>query len=67
MTKPTTAFLCLPTAALFLAVALSAAPPARAADAPPPPDRDQEIALALEAAPPAVGAKAGVYVHDKDG
>jgi hypothetical protein len=29
--------------------------------------RDQEIALALEAAPAAVGAKAGVYVHDKDG
>ncbi len=25
------------------------------------------IELALEAAPPAVGAKAGVYVHDKDG
>jgi hypothetical protein len=63
MTKPTTAFLCLPTAAVLLA--LSAAPPARAADATPP-GRDQEIALALEAAPPAVGAKAGVYVHDKD-
>jgi hypothetical protein len=62
MTKPTTAFLCLPTAVL----ALAAAAPARAAD-PTPPDRDQEIALALEAAPPAVGAKAGVYVHDKDG
>jgi hypothetical protein len=33
----------------------------------PPDARDQEIALALEAAPPAVGARAGVYVHDKDG
>jgi hypothetical protein len=32
-----------------------------------PNERDQEIALALEAAPAAVGAKAGVYVHDKDG
>ena len=30
-------------------------------------DRDQEIALALEAAPPALSAKAGVYVHDKSG
>jgi hypothetical protein len=29
--------------------------------------RDQEIALALEAAPATVSAKAGVYVHDKDG
>ena len=46
MTKPTTAFLCLPTAFL----ALSAAPTARPADATPP-DRDQEIALALEAPP----------------
>jgi len=62
MTKPTTVFLCLPSVLL----ALAAAPTARA-DAPAPPDRDQEIALALEAAPSAVGAKAGVYVHDKDG
>jgi hypothetical protein len=39
------------------------------ADAPPaaPLDRDQETALALEAAPAALVAKAGVYVHDKDG
>jgi hypothetical protein len=29
--------------------------------------REQEIALALEAGPAAVSAKAGVYVHDKDG
>jgi hypothetical protein len=39
---------------------------ARADDAKSSP-RDQEVALALEAAPAAVGAKAGVYVHDKDG
>ena len=66
MTKPMPAFLCLPTAAVFLA--LAAASPARSADATPAPtDRDQETALALEAAPSAVGAKAGVYVHDKDG
>ena len=49
----------------------SAAHTARAEEAKPsavPPEaRDQEIALALEAAPPAVGARAGVYVHDKDG
>jgi hypothetical protein len=48
-----------------------AAPAARAEEEKPsalPPDaRAQEIALALEAAPPAVGARAGVYVHDKDG
>jgi len=37
------------------------------ADQPKPNERDQEIALALEAAPPALGAKAGVYVHDKAG
>jgi hypothetical protein len=37
------------------------------ADEPKPSDRDQEIALALEAAPAALGAKAGVYVHDKSG
>jgi hypothetical protein len=37
------------------------------ADEPKPSERDQEVALALEAAPPAVGAKAGVYVHDKSG
>ena len=69
MTKPTPASLHLPTAAAAILLALAAASPtaARAADAPPPPDRDQEIALALEAAPLAVGAKAGVYVHDKDG
>jgi hypothetical protein len=30
-------------------------------------DRDREIALALEAAPGPVAAKAGVYVHDKNG
>jgi hypothetical protein len=30
-------------------------------------DRDKEIALALEAAPPALTAKAGVWVHDKAG
>ena len=36
-------------------------------NAAPPNARDQEIALALEAAPAAVGAQAGVYVHDKDG
>ena len=58
MTKPTTAFLRLPTAAAL--ITLSGAPPAHAADAPPAPDPDQEIALTLEAAPPAVGAKAGV-------
>ena len=32
-----------------------------------PDPREQEIALALEAAPASVGAKAGVYVHDKAG
>jgi hypothetical protein len=37
------------------------------ADEPKSNDRDQEIALALEAAPAALGAKAGVYVHDKSG
>jgi hypothetical protein len=62
MTKPMTAFLCLPS--VFFA--LAAAPSARA-DAAKASDREQEIALALEAAPAAVGAKAGVYVHDKDG
>ncbi len=62
MTKPKAAFLFLPT----MLLALAAAPTARAED-PKPTDRDQEIALALEAAPPAVGAKAGVYVHDKEG
>ena len=60
--------------ALFLSslmLVASAAHTARAEEAKPsavPPEaRDQEIALALEAAPPAVGARAGVYVHDKDG
>ena len=37
------------------------------ADQPTPSERDREIALALEAAPPALGAKAGVYVHDENG
>jgi hypothetical protein len=37
------------------------------ADDPKSSERDQEIALALEAAPAALGAKAGVYVHDKSG
>ena len=46
-------------------VALAAAA-ARGDDAKPSP-RDQEVALALEAAPAGVGARAGVYVHDKDG
>ena len=54
-----------------LMLVASAAHTARAEEAKPsavPPEaRDQEIALALEAAPPAVGARAGVYVHDKDG
>ena len=31
------------------------------------PDRDREIALALEAAPAPLGARAGLYVHDKSG
>jgi hypothetical protein len=62
MTKPTTAFLCLPS--VFLA--LSVAPVARADEANTS-EREQEMALALEAAPAAVGAKAGLYVHDKDG
>ncbi len=34
---------------------------------PAPMDREQEIALALEAAPPALAAKAGVYVLEKTG
>ncbi len=37
------------------------------ADEPKPSEGDKEVALALEAAPPALGAKAGVYVHDKSG
>jgi hypothetical protein len=53
------------------AVVVTAEHAARADDAKPtaaPPEaREQEIALALEAAPAAVGAGAGVYVHDKDG
>jgi len=48
-----------------------AAPTARGEEAKPgavtPEARAQEIALALEAAPATVAAKAGVYVHDKDG
>jgi hypothetical protein len=70
MTKPTPASLHLPTAAAAILLALAAASPTAARTAeptPPPTDRDQEIALAFEAAPPAVGAKAGIYVHDKDG
>jgi hypothetical protein len=62
MTKPMTPSYFVLTV-LFLA---TAAPRARANEAKRS-DRDQEIALALEAAPPAVGAKAGLYVHDKDG
>jgi hypothetical protein len=41
--------------------------PAARGDSGPPLDRDQEIALALEAGPPAVVAKAGLWVHDKSG
>lgn len=48
--------------AAHTARAEEAKPKALTADA-----RDQEIALALEAAPAAVGAKAGVYVHDQGG
>jgi hypothetical protein len=62
------------TSAVFLSsllVVASAARTGRAEEARPsavaPDARDQEIALALEAAPAAVSAKAGVYVHDKDG
>ena len=62
MTKPMTAS-CFMLSALFVA---TAAPRARAEE-PRPSDREQEIALALEAAPAAVGAKAGLYVHDRDG
>ncbi|MBS2024334.1 MAG: hypothetical protein JST92_18180 [Deltaproteobacteria bacterium] len=54
------------TLALSLAASLALAH-AAAADSAVPSPRDQEIALALEAAPPAVAAKAGVYVHDKTG
>jgi hypothetical protein len=50
----------------FIAVLASTTTAARA-DEPKPNDGDQEIALALEAAPAALGAKAGVYVHDKTG
>jgi hypothetical protein len=42
-------------------------PPAGTRTAAPKLSRDREIALALSAAPPAVAAKAGVYVLDKDG
>ncbi|HVZ72700.1 MAG TPA: hypothetical protein VHJ20_10035 [Polyangia bacterium] len=47
-------------------VSLTLGTVARAGDANPS-ARDQEIALALEAGPATVTAKAGVYVHDKDG
>jgi len=53
--------------AIFLATLLSVAPQARSESVQPATDRDREIALALEAAPPALGAKAGLYVHDKSG
>ena len=51
---------------LFIALISVATSVARADDTKPN-ERDQEIALALEAAPASVGAKAGVYVHEKDG
>jgi hypothetical protein len=57
--------------ALALLFAAAVAVPATAGAAPPDEPKasshDQEIALALEAAPPSVGAKAGVYVHDAGG
>ena len=59
MTKPM--LTCARVLTVLLVLVASAA---RAGDAK---ERDQEIALALEAAPASVGAKAGVYVHDKDG
>jgi hypothetical protein len=46
-----------------LAALLILIPTAAVADT----DRDKEIVLALEAGPPSVTAKAGVYVHDKNG
>ena len=52
---------------LLIAAAASTSLTVAHADAPKPSQRDQEIALALEAAPPALGAKAGVFVHDKTG
>jgi hypothetical protein len=51
----------------FTLAAVSLAAGAARADEPPAAARHQEIALALEAAPSALGAKAGVYIHDKDG
>jgi hypothetical protein len=52
--------------ALSLLLVIAASSLARA-EAPKPTEREQEIALALEAAPAPLGAKAGVYVHDKAG
>jgi hypothetical protein len=52
---------------VFAVIVVAASSRAARAEAPKPLERDQEIALALEAAPAAVGAKAGVYVHDKAG
>jgi hypothetical protein len=54
-------------ARLFLLAALTIAGQPARADSSPGSARDQEIALALEAAPAALGAKAGLYVHDKGG
>jgi hypothetical protein len=56
---------------LSVIVVAAAVHAARASAAEPnvtgPDARDREMALALEAAPAAVAARAGVYVHDKDG
>jgi len=52
---------------MFVSFTVVAATSGAQADEPKAGARDQEIALALEAAPPGVSAKAGVYVHDKDG
>jgi hypothetical protein len=52
---------------LILVVTASSAGAALADPPKPPVDRDSEIALALEAAPAALGARAGLYVHDRSG
>jgi hypothetical protein len=53
--------------ATILATLLSVGAVASAEEKRAPSGRDQEVALAISAAPPALAAKAGVYVLDKSG